>query len=39
LPAPLDSDKVEASLESGILTLNIPKVEEAKPKSIKVTQK
>jgi len=39
LPAPLDSEKVEASLESGILTLNIPKVEEAKPKSIKVTQK
>ena len=39
LPAPLDSEKVEASLESGILTLNIPKVEEAEPNSIKVTQK
>jgi len=39
LPTPLDSSKVEASLESGILTLNIPKAEEAKPKSIKITQR
>lgn len=39
LPTPLDSSKVEASLESGILTLNIPKAEEAQPKSIKITQK
>ncbi|MEL7645437.1 MAG: Hsp20/alpha crystallin family protein [Anaerolineaceae bacterium] len=39
LPTPLDSGKVEASLENGILTLNIPKAEEAKPKSIKITQK
>jgi HSP20 family protein len=39
LPTPLDSSKVEASLENGILTLNIPKAEEAKPKSIKITQK
>lgn len=39
LPTPLDSSKVEASLEDGILTLEIPKTEEAKPRTIKVTQK
>lgn len=39
LPTPLDSSKVEANLESGILTLEIPKTEEAKPRTIKVTQK
>ncbi|MGV7976139.1 MAG: Hsp20/alpha crystallin family protein [Anaerolineaceae bacterium] len=39
LPTPLDSTKVEASLENGILTLNIPKAEEAQPKTIKITQK
>lgn len=39
LPTPLDSSKVEASLENGILTLEIPKTEEAKPRTIKVNQK
>jgi HSP20 family protein len=37
LPAPVQSDKAEASTEDGILTLMLPKAEEAKPKSIKVT--
>ena len=39
LPTPLDSSKVVASLEDGILILEIPKTEEAKPRTIKVTQK
>ncbi len=33
---PLDSSKAEARLNQGILTLRIPKVEEALPKTIKV---
>ncbi len=32
----LDSDKAEASLVNGILSLRLPKVPEAQPKSIKV---
>jgi HSP20 family protein len=36
LPAPVRSDKAEAKTEHGILTLTLPKAEEAKPKSIKV---
>ena len=36
LPSGLDTGKAEASLESGILTLTIPKFEQAKPKSVKV---
>ncbi len=39
LPTPLDSSKVEAELENGVLTLEIPKVEEAKPHTIKIKQK
>lgn len=39
LPTPLDSSKVEASLENGVLILEIPKTEEAKPRTIKVNQK
>jgi len=39
LPTPLDSSKVEAELENGVLTLEIPKVEEAKPRTIKINQK
>ncbi len=39
LPTPLDSSKVQAELENGILTLVIPKAEEAKPRTIKVTKK
>jgi len=36
LPEAVDSAKVEASLKDGILTLRVPKAEEARPKSIKV---
>jgi HSP20 family protein len=39
LPEPVDSAKVEASLTNGVLTLRIPKAEEAKPKMIKVINK
>jgi HSP20 family protein len=39
LPAALDAQKAEAKLENGILTVRIPKAEEAKPKVIKVTAK
>ncbi|MFZ3070403.1 MAG: Hsp20/alpha crystallin family protein [Anaerolineaceae bacterium] len=39
LPTPLDSEKVEASLENGILTVEIPKASEAMPKTIKVQKK
>jgi HSP20 family protein len=33
------SDKAKAEFENGVLTLTLPKAEEAKPKSIKVTMK
>lgn len=39
LPTPLDSSKVEATLDNGILTLVVPKAEEAKPRTIKVVKK
>lgn len=39
LPTPLDSSKVEADLDNGVLTLNIPKTEEAKPRKITIKQK
>lgn len=39
LPDTLDAAKAEAKMENGILTLVIPKAEEAKPKTIKVTSK
>jgi len=39
LPTPLNSNEVEAVLESGILTLIVPKAEEARPKSIKIQRK
>jgi HSP20 family protein len=37
LPGEIDSDKVEASLENGILTVVISKAEIAKPKQITVS--
>jgi HSP20 family protein len=37
LNVPVDVDKVEAVFENGVLTLTLPKVEEVKPKVIKVT--
>jgi HSP20 family protein len=39
LPDELDATKAEADIAHGILTLRIPKAEDAKPKSIKVIAK
>lgn len=39
LPTPLNASNVEAELEGGILTLTVPKAEEAKPHSIKIKAK
>ena len=36
LPQSVDSDKVEATYENGVLTLNLPKIPEAQPKQIAV---
>lgn len=39
LPTPVSADKANAVFENGILTLTLPKVEEVKPKSIKIKAK
>lgn len=39
LPTSLDTSKVEAHLQDGVLTLRVPKAEEARPKSIKIVTK
>lgn len=39
LNVPVDADRAEASFDQGILTLQIPKQEEAKPKTIKIQAK
>jgi len=36
LPGPLDSARTEATLAEGVLTVRIPKIEEAKPKRVEV---
>lgn len=36
LPSTIDVDKIDAQYKDGILSLSLPKVEEAKPKKIKV---
>lgn len=36
LPDPLDASKAEASVENGLLTVRIPKADEARPKTIRV---
>ncbi|HET7099633.1 MAG TPA: Hsp20/alpha crystallin family protein, partial [Terriglobia bacterium] len=36
LPNTIDADKVKAAYENGILTLTMPKREEAKPRTIKI---
>ncbi|PKN99399.1 MAG: heat-shock protein Hsp20 [Chloroflexi bacterium HGW-Chloroflexi-4] len=36
---PVAADKIEANLKDGVLTLRIPKAEEAKPKTIKISTK
>ena len=37
LPSTLEAAKAEAKVENGVLTLSVPKAEEAKPKTIKVS--
>ncbi len=39
LPDGLKTDKAEATMEDGVLTLTIPKAEEVKPRAIKVKAK
>lgn len=39
LPATVKSDKIDASFKDGILTVSLPKAEEAKPKQIEVRVK
>lgn len=39
LPAPIEADKAEANFQNGLLTLYLPKVEEVRPKQIKVQVK
>jgi len=36
LPANIKSDRVDASFDSGLLTVTLPKVEEAKPRRIEI---
>jgi HSP20 family protein len=36
LGAPVSSDRAEATFENGVLTLTLPKAEEAKPRQIKI---
>jgi HSP20 family protein len=39
LPSSVKTDKIDANYVNGILTINLPKVEEAKPKAIEVKVK
>lgn len=39
LPAAINSEKVEASYENGVLILNLPKAEHVKARTVKVTLK
>jgi len=39
LPATIASEKIDASYDNGVLVLNLPKLEEAKPKEIEVKLK
>ena len=36
LPAPVDADAVEADYHDGVLTITLPKTEQAKPRRIEV---
>jgi hypothetical protein len=37
LPQGLEADKAEATFESGVLTLRIPKAEQTKPRQIRIS--
>lgn len=39
LPAEINSDRVEAKITDGVLTLRLPKAESARPKKIKIAVK
>jgi HSP20 family protein len=39
LPGGLDTNKVTANFENGVLTLEMPKSEEVKPKTVRITPK
>ena len=39
LPAPVVSEQAQAEFENGVLTLKLPKAQEARPKMIKVKSK
>lgn len=39
LNVPVDADSAEAAFENGVLVLTLPKTEETKPKTIKVSKK
>jgi HSP20 family molecular chaperone IbpA len=39
LPAPINSERAEASYADGVLTLTLPKAEQAKTRTVKVTAK
>lgn len=39
LPAPINAERAEASATDGVLTLNLPKAEHAKARTLKVTAK
>lgn len=39
LPSNIDSKKIEASYESGVLEISLPKVDEVKPKKISISTK
>ena len=39
LPCPVKTDKAEATVEDGVITISVPKAETAKPKKIKVKTK
>jgi HSP20 family protein len=36
LPAPVDANKIQATYKEGVLTVNLPKAEEAKPKQVPI---
>jgi HSP20 family protein len=39
LPEPVEVENVEAKFENGLLTIHLPKAEEARPKTIKIKAK